>query len=355
MRGAYLNRISTAVPPHDVHAAFVGFARNRLGDIRRRAMFGRMERRAQIDHRWSVLSPTMLADRTRADESGFYRCGSFPSTAERMSRYETEAPRLATRAVRGLRLGPTAATVTHLITVSCTGLYAPGLDLEVIRRCGIPESVERTTVGFMGCQAGMVALRLARHIVRSEPDARVLIVCLELCTLHFQDTDRLEELLSFLLWGDGCAAAVVTAQPAGLALHRFRTVLAPQQKDFITWRIENEGFSMFLSPEVPAAVGRLLQRHLSEVLGNASVESVEHWAVHPGGRSVLDAVATAVGLPACALAPSREILSAFGNMSSATVLFVLKRIMDRCRVAERGCALAFGPGLSAESMLFEAV
>ena len=313
-----------------------------------------MTERAQIEHRWSVLRPAESPETSAADAEGFYTPGAFPSTARRMQRYETEAANLAVRALDkfGDELEP--GRVTHLVVASCTGHYAPGLDLEIVERCGLPRSVERTMVGFMGCHAGLAALRLARHIVRSDPDARVLVVCLELCTLHLQDTAELGDLLSFALWGDGCAAALVTARPAGLALQRFHTLIAPPQRDLVTWRIEDSGFAMFLSPRLPAAVTDMLRLQVHDILGNAPTEAITHWAVHPGGRSILDGARSALDLAPEALAHSRAVLSDFGNMSSATVLFVLQSVLRTARRGERGCALAFGPGLSAESALFEA-
>ncbi|MEX2643472.1 MAG: type III polyketide synthase [Acetobacterales bacterium] len=354
MSGAFLNRIETAVPPHDVHRTFVAYAGARLADARRQTLLRRMTERAQIEHRWSVLRPAESPETSAADAEGFYTPSRFPSTAQRMQRYEREAGNLVVRALDkfGDQLEP--ATVTHLLVASCTGHYAPGLDLEIVERCGLPRSVERTMLGFMGCHAGLAALRLARHIVRSEPDARVLVVCLELCTLHLQDTDELDELLSFALWGDGCAAAMVSGRPAGLALQRFHTLIAPAQQELVTWRIEDSGFAMFLSPRLPAAVTGMLRLQVRDILGNAPPGAITHWAVHPGGRSILDGARGALDLAPEALAHSRAVLADYGNMSSATVLFVLERVMGTARRGERGCALAFGPGLSAESALFEA-
>ncbi|TNC72191.1 type III polyketide synthase [Rubellimicrobium roseum] len=351
---AYLNRIATAVPPNDVHAAFVGFARGLLDGDRSAPVFDRLVKRSQIDHRWSVLT---LADQGRSAGVGneeVYRRGRFPSTGERMRIYERFAADLGARAVAGLELGERAKDVTHVLAVSCTGHYAPGLDLQLIERCGLDPSVERTCVGFMGCYAGINALKLARHIVRSEPSARVLIVSVELCTLHLQETQDLEKVLSFLIFGDGCAAALVTADPEGLSLDRFHAALLPEGAEHITWRIGNDGFDMHLSGQVPAAVGEALRRGRGRILDGVAMEDIDLWAVHPGGRTVLDAVQGALELEPEALSDSREVLRRFGNMSSATVLFVLQRMMERAQGGEKGCAMAFGPGLTAETLLFTA-
>jgi predicted naringenin-chalcone synthase len=350
---AYLNRIATAVPPNDVHRAFVGFAETLLGE-RARPVFRRMAERSQIERRWSVLSPAPDPTARAVDAEGFYNRGAFPSTGERMRRYQAEAPALAQRAVQRLGLGDDLRRVTHLIVTSCTGFSAPGLDLELVARCRLDPSVERTLVGFMGCYAAISALKLARHIVRSEPEARVLVVSLELCTLHLQEVDDLEQVLTFLVFGDGCAAALVTAEPTGFRLDRFKAVVAPGTGKHITWDIGDRGFDMFLSGQVPGAIGTALRSARAEVLDGADPAAIDLWAVHPGGRTVLDAVEQALTLAPEALAASRAVLRDYGNMSSPTVLFVLAALLKQARRGQRGCAMAFGPGLTAETLLFSA-
>jgi predicted naringenin-chalcone synthase len=349
-----VNQIATAVPPHDVHSAFLAFARTLLTDRRSRVLFERMADKAQIDSRWSCLAPSATPERDAVDAGGFYSRGRFPSTAERMRVFERAAPGLAADAVRRLDLGNAAARVSHLIVTTCTGFFAPGLDFAIIERCGLRPSVERTIVGFMGCYAAINALKLARHIVRSQPDAHVLVVALELCTLHLNEADDLEQLLSFLLFGDGCAAALITAEPTGLALDSFRAVVIPDTAGLITWHIRELGFDMVLSGRVPGELQRGLRASAGTILGDGGRDGIELWAVHPGGRSILDAIEAALELPAAALAASRDVLRRFGNMSSSTVLFVLKELMQRARPGARGCAMAFGPGLTAETMLFHA-
>jgi predicted naringenin-chalcone synthase len=271
-----------------------------------------------------------------------------------MKRFETDAPGLAMHALEGLDLGDRARSITHLIVTCCTGFSAPGLDLQIAARFGLNPSVERTMVGFMGCYAAISALKLARHIVRSEPLAQVLVVSLELCTLHLQETDDIEKALTFLVFGDGCAAALITAEPKGLSLDAFHAELAPGSSEQITWNIRDQGFDMFLSGQVPASIGHALAAGRERILGGANAADIDLWAVHPGGRTVLDAVEGAFALPPQALAASREVLRRFGNMSSATVLFVLKALMEAPMAGTRGCAMAFGPGLTAETMLFSA-
>ena len=346
---AYLNRIATAVPEHDVHDAFVVFAEKMLADPRLRAIFRRMVNRADIAHRYSFLDPQRGSAH---DAHEFYRLGKFPNTARRMELFEQSAPVLMRKAVDRLALNEKERFgITHVLVTCCTGLYAPGLDFEIVDHLGLSASVERTMVGFMGCYAAMNAMKLARHIVRSDPEAGVLMVNLELCTLHLQETQELEQVLSFLVFADGAAASVITAREQGLALDSFKAVMVPETRGLITWKIRELGFDMLLSGQVPGELCRAL--HEGELM--AERDGIDLWAVHPGGRSILDAVEKGLELQTDALAASREVLSCFGNMSSATVMFVLQRIMQQARPGQLGCAMSFGPGLTAETMRFHGV
>jgi alpha-pyrone synthase len=355
MTRAYLNRAAIAVPEHEVHGTFVRFAERLLPNRASRLLFERMVSRAAIRHRWSCLAPAKPGNNESVDADGFYTLGNFPSTAKRMSRYEAEAPVLAAKAVDGLNLGDAVHEITHLIVTSCTGLSAPGIDLEVMRRCHLHHSIERTVVGFMGCNAAINALKLARHIVRSTPDSKVLVVSVELCTLHLQESENLDRLLSFLLFGDGCAAALISAERTGFSLDGFHAELVPEASEQITWSIRDSGFDMVLSGRVPTTLAHALRCGSSRVLSGTPAEAIDLWAIHPGGRTVLDAVEDAFCLHKSALTVSRGILRDYGNMSSATVLFVLEAMMrETIAVGSRGCAMAFGPGLTAETMLFSA-
>ena len=356
MTTAYLNRIATAVPEHDVHDAFAVFAETMLTDPRLRTVFRRMVSRANIAHRYSFLDPQKGSGQFSShDAHDFYRPGNFPNTARRMELFEQNAPVLMRKAVDRLALDEKERSgITHVLVTCCTGLYAPGLDFEIVDHLGLSPGVERTMVGFMGCYAAINALKLARHIVRSDPKAAVLMVNLELCTLHFQETQELEQVLSFLVFADGAAASLITAHEHGFALDSFKAVMVPESRGLITWKIRGLGFDMLLSGQVPAELGRAL--HEGELIAERNGrDGIDLWAVHPGGRSILDAVEKALELPADALAASRDVLSRFGNMSSATVMFVLQRIMQQARPGQRGCAMSFGPGLTAETMRFHAV
>ena len=354
MTTAYLNHVATAVPAHDAHAAFVRSALAQLDD-RTRAVFERMVDKSQIAHRFSVLGADEHPDPASRDARRFYATGRYPGTERRMQAYEKHAPDLAARAVGRLELGPGARDITHLIVTSCTGFYAPGLDMDLVDRCGLSPSVERSIIGFMGCYAAVNALKLARHIVRSDPDARVLMVNLELCSLHLRETHDLETMLSFLVFADGCAASVVSADRTGLALDGFHALVLPDTRDLLRWHIGDEGFDMVLSGRVPGAIEQGLESGASAFLDGESPERVELWAVHPGGRSVLDAVERGLHLRPSSLAASRRVLLDHGNMSSATIMFVLRDIMTGSQPGERGCAMSFGPGLTAETMRFRRV
>lgn len=354
MPAVYINRVATTVPPYDVHDAFRRFARStlHLANPRQARLFERMADKSGIEHRFSCLTPSNRPEGDHFDAGGFYARSGFPDTATRMEQYERYAPELAQAAVDRLHLGANRDRITHLIVTSCTGFSAPGLDLDLIARCELPTTVERTVIGFMGCYAAINALKLAYHIVRSEASARVLVVNLELCTLHLKETADLEQMLSFLLFADGCAASLVSAEPSGIALDSFRAMLVPDTRDLITWNIRDAGFDMVLSGRVPAVIQDGLRRSADEILAGAPAASIDLWAVHPGGRTVLDAVERAFALAPTALAASRDVLRRYGNMSSATVMFVIERLMRSGARGRSGCAMSFGPGLIAETMLF---
>ena len=356
MTHAYLNRIATAVPEHDVHQAFVTFASSMLEQDQVRKVFNRMASRSGIESRFSVLSPVPVTNEFDIDAYEFYRRGKFPGTARRMSVFEGAAPRLAHTALDRLALTEEDRRgITHVLVTSCTGLYAPGLDFEIVDYLGLSPSVERTMIGFMGCYAAINALKLARHIVRSERDAHVLVVNLELCTLHLQETQDLEQVLSFLVFADGCAASLVSAEETGLRMDGFRAVVIPETRDLITWRIRELGFDMLLSGQVPKAIGRSLREVAGEMTAPRHPREIDLWAVHPGGKSVLDAVEQGLALAPDALRASRDVLCRYGNMSSATVMFVLAEMMRSTQPGQVGCAMSFGPGLTAETMRFHVV
>jgi predicted naringenin-chalcone synthase len=359
MTVAHINRIGTAVPDHDIHTAFVALARTMLMDEKSRQVFDRMAERAGIAHRYACLAAGNLAA-GEVDAAGVYQRGHFPGTATRMALYETHALPLAMRAIAALDSAQELPRITHLIVASCTGFTAPGLDLQLIERLGLRADVQRIMIGFMGCAAAVPALRLAQQAVRSDPDARVLVVNLELCSLHLQETSDINAMLSFLLFGDGCSAAMVSAEPSGIAMRDFRATVIPDSQDLIRWNIGDRGFDMHLSGKVPAHIARALRADVARtdgggLLRDQNIQTVDLWAVHGGGRTVLDAVEVGLGLNPSALRHARAVLHGFGNMSSATVMFALQRIMhdDVAKAGDaRGVAMAFGPGMVAETFRF---
>lgn len=352
---AHINRIATAVPPHDVHCHFVEFATSILPEGTTRSLFRRMARMSAIEHRYSYLKPVSTDPGRWADSEALYVQGNFPSTARRMQAFERFAPRLAQSALDRLDLSPDERSrISHVIVTCCTGLYAPGLDFDIVRHLGLNTSVERTMIGFMGCYAAINALKSANYIVRSDPHAHVLILNLEICSIHLQETQDLEQILSFLLFADGCSASLVTADPLGLAIDSFLAVCLPDTSHLITWRIRDAGFDMQLSGQVPAEIRRTLAQSGREVTRGRDPLAVDLWAVHPGGRTILDAVEQGLSLRPEALRYSRDILALYGNMSSATVMFVLEQVMREAQSGQQGCAMSFGPGVTAETMLFHA-
>ncbi|MCA1748891.1 MAG: type III polyketide synthase, partial [Sphingomonadales bacterium] len=228
----HIQAIGTAVPTHDIHDAFVDWARANLADPRERKLFARMVDRSQISHRWSVLPPGDDGG-TLVMPGGFYH-GGMPPTSARMARYAEHAPDLAMEAIAALPdFDP--ESITHLVAVSCTGFVAPGIDQILARRLGLRPDIERVLIGFMGCYGAVSGLRTARHIIRSEPEARVLVVSVELSTVHLNIETMIEPLLAMLLFGDGAAAALVGAEPRGFAIEEPFSAALPASGELITW------------------------------------------------------------------------------------------------------------------------
>jgi predicted naringenin-chalcone synthase len=280
-----------------------------------------------------------------------------PTTRQRMGWYEQEAPPLALEACREalVRADTDPDEVTHLVTVSCTGFFSPGVDAAVIQELGLSRGVHRTHVGFMGCHGALNGLRAAGAF-GADPDAVVLMCAVELCSLHFAYGWDPEMLVANTLFADGAAALVGRGgggESDGWRLRASGTFLMPDSDEAMTWRIGDHGFRMTLSPQVPVLIRAHLAAWLTDWLAGLGLgpDDVASWAVHPGGPRILDAVEEALGLSDGELAVSRETLRDYGNMSSPTVLFILERM--RREGAARPCvALAFGPGLVVEAALF---
>jgi predicted naringenin-chalcone synthase len=325
-------------------------------------MIGSVFDAAAIDTRHTVLAE-LSGDGVQGfgfrDPSGVLQA---LSTGRRNEVYrETAGELFVAAAKQALASAPglVPADVTHVITVSCTGFYAPGPDIEIVRALTLAPSVQRYHVGFMGCYGAFPALRAAADFCRADPTAVVLVVAVEVCTLHLHAANDADTILSSSLFADGGAAAVVSARPAPagtalLDLDDFSSTLVVDGEADMAWTIGDEGFDMVLSGRVP----RLVEEHVRSALvpllgpGGDGYPAVDHWAVHPGGRSIIDRVQSALGLRGDQLAPSRAVLREYGNMSSATVLFVLRLLLARATATPaRVGALAFGPGVSVEGAL----
>jgi alkylresorcinol/alkylpyrone synthase len=312
-----------------------------------------------------------------------------PTTGVRNEVYIDRSPELflaAARRALETSGGLTAADVTHVVTVSCTGFFAPGPDYRLVRDLGLRASTQRYHLGFMGCYGAFPALRAARDFCLADPDAVVLVVSVELCSLHISSSNDPDTIVASSVFADGAAAAVVTSReaPAGhpvLDLDAFETVLTPVGETDMAWKIGDHGFEMVLSSYVPSIIEKHIEGALDPLLarlGESRPEAsadIERWAIHPGGRSILDKVQDAVQLSDAQMVESRRVLRDYGNMSSATVLFVLREILhdgDAAGVGsstgartsestgestsqnagnERVCAMAFGPGLTVESAI----
>jgi alpha-pyrone synthase len=300
MTQAFLQRIATAVPDHDIHQSFVDFAAEMLTDPRARSIFQRLVAKSDISHRYSCLARDPSTSGFTSDAYSFYASGRFPTTAERMRVFEQAAPLLARRALDRLALSDDErGRVRHLIITCCTGFYAPGLDFDIIDHLGLPSSTERTFIGFMGCYAAMNALKQARHVVRSDPGSLELVVNIELCSLHFHHSQDLTDVLAFLLFADGCSASLIGSEPTGFELDSFHAMRIPNSADLITWRIGDAGFDMFLSTQVPNRIAKSMRESATLIKD----QPVDLWAIHPGGRAILDAVedglAPALERPLC--------------------------------------------------------
>ncbi len=249
--------------------------------------------------------------------------------------------------------------ITHLITVSCTGFYAPGPDYDIIKTLGLKNSIERYHLGFMGCYAVIPALKLARQLCNANKSANVMVVSVELCTLHFQAKPLVDDLISASVFADGGAGALVsTTKPKNgpfYSLDGFASAITEKGENDMAWSIGDHGFNMVLSNYVPDILGDGLEPFLAPVFDTFGIsqDSIDLWGVHPGGRAILDKIEKTISLPDQALNASRSVLAQYGNMSSATILFVLQHLLRQTEKVDKrkALALAFGPGLTIESAL----
>jgi predicted naringenin-chalcone synthase len=359
---AFLNAVASSVPATcyrqerilDVMKSW------HRGDRRTERILDAIYRASAIDKRHSVVR-----DFVPGDPGGFFydpeaRRFLVPGTGARNHLYRQEAgPLAACAAGRALTAsGIRPGEVTHLITASCTGFFAPGPDIELVDSLALDPAVERFHLGFMGCYAAFPALRMAQAFCLADPAAVVLVVSVELCTLHLQPAANVDSLLAASVFADGAGAALVSSREPtvpGLRLDSFSSALARESAGEMAWTIGDNGFEMVLSSRLPEVVEHQVEAALEPLLERqgSSLDEVNGWAVHPGGRAILDRVERALALPNDALEASRGVLAEFGNMSSATILFVLERLLRSPGSAgDNLVAIAFGPGLTVESAHF---
>jgi predicted naringenin-chalcone synthase len=356
--------IGTAVPKHSIRQGEAAemwrsfLASDEVGDRTLKALF----RRSGVRKRHSVV---LLSDEgSLSARQTFYQPAKSsddpgPTTAERMTRYEEEAPPLAVAASGDAlkKAGLEASEITHLVTVSCTGFFAPGVDASVVELLGLPRGAERTHIGFMGCHGALNGLRVASSFAGSDPTARILVCAVELCSLHLTYGSDSESLVANAIFGDGAAALVGTPGNGPDSGRECEVVasgayLLPDSAEAMTWRVGTHGFRMTLSPSVPDLIEGQLADWLEDWLASHDlrIQDVASWAVHPGGPRILQAVEGALSLSGEDTADARQVLAEYGNMSSPTILFILEKMRDR-KAPRPWVAMAFGPGLVVEAAL----
>lgn len=358
---AYIHKIETSLPRFKYHQKELREQMKELvadSDVNRRIIH-QIYSRSGIETRYSILQD--FRQTTPSQKSLFFNGhGASPATGYRNDVYIREGRKLFVETARKLceNSETKPADITHLITVSCTGFYAPGPDYDIIKSLGMNTATERYHLGFMGCYAVLPALKLASKITENDPKASVMVISAELCTLHFQAGNKTDHLISASVFGDGAAGAIVRSQKpdgSGYQLNSFASTITKKGSEDMAWSIGDNGFDMILSAYIPELLAGGLDDFLQPVLKRYGLhaEDVNQWAVHPGGRAILDKVESYLELSERSLEASRNVLSEFGNMSSATIFFVLDQIMENAidldNETEQIIAMAFGPGLTIES------
>ncbi len=359
--------IATAVPPFKItQERATEELVKRMGG---RPAIGRMVRmaasRSDINSRYVVLpeAEEHVSEGLFSEHGGYVR----PGTKARMELYEQWSKNLSVRAVQDLlnATGTSAEQIHRLITISCTGFVAPGIDYHIIQELNLPRTVRRRHIGFMGCAAALIGLQSIFELDERSPEgSNSVLVSVELCSLHLQTEPTVDNILANILFADGAAAVLLSASrpshvPRAFKFLHSMSVLFDGSSSLMGWKIGDFGFEMMLSQDLPKTIESeavpALRRMLERI--GISLDQIRHWALHPGGRAILDALQAGLGLADRAMAPSRCILQGFGNMSSATILFVLKNILASgdVEVGDLCCAVAFGPGLTMEVVLLKAV
>lgn len=362
MTAAHLHGLGVATPPGtlDQDAAADFAAARCCANDREARWLRRVYRQSRVRRRASVL--LQPGDGMAGLETFYPLPGApddhGPTTAARLRRYAVAAAPLAATACRAAFADAAIepAAITHLVTVSCTGMVSPGLDAQLIEALGLSPDIGRVNLGFMGCHGALNGLRAAGALAQSVPDARVLMCCVELSSLHFRYGWHPQKIVANALFADGAGAAILGPaqdERPGWRLAGTASRIAPGSADAMTWRIGDHGFEMTLSRDVPRLIRASVRTWLDEWLPRHGLAAADiaHWAIHPGGPKIIETVLESLSLSAAAGDASGAILAGHGNMSSPTVLFILERL--RAQGAAGPCvALGFGPGLALEAALF---
>jgi len=281
----------------------------------------------------------------------------FPGTKQRMKVFQQTAPALAISAIEScLASSPyRAEEITHLILVSCTGMYAPGVELEIIEKLGMKDTVERYCIHFMGCYAAFTAIKMADRFCDSDPEAKILVVSVELCTIHFQKEYNEDNLLANALFGDGAAAALISAEPKGLQIKSYQSNLVREGEGDMAWHIGDFGFEMKLSKYIPGLLEKGIEALREKLEKKFNLSGIENFAIHPGGKLILKKVEESFGIQPEQNQHAHDILGKYGNMSSATILFVLDSLLYNPSPSGNTLAMGFGPGLTLETLLLEKI
>jgi predicted naringenin-chalcone synthase len=331
-------------------------------DVVAKRKFGFLLRDNSIGHKYAAIPDFQRSCQTPV----LYKTKSTEATtAARMQVFETAAVPLAFAACEKVltQSNTPKNTITHIVTVTCTGLFAPGLEAVLTEKLALNPTIQRHSVNFMGCYAAFHGLRLADFICRADSDSVVLVVCVELCSLHFRKDSSDDNLLSTYLFSDGAAACIVankTPKTPYLSCHKFASLIIPDGKKDMAWNIGNTGFEMVLKRSIAQHIERNIATAFTDFLAAKGLTQADiaHYAIHPGGKNILKAFERALQLPETDLAISHAILYEYGNMSSATILFVLEQFLlqKNQKTTENDkkwlYAAAFGPGLTVESGLF---
>jgi predicted naringenin-chalcone synthase len=313
----------------------------------------RLYDRSEIETRYSAIEDFSLPK----SKWTFIEKNQKTSIEKRMQKYFEIAPTLCESAVRKcITDKKLLANISHLITVSCTGISAPGLDIQLMKLLDLPTTIHRTSVNFMGCYAAIHALKQANAICKSQANAQVLIIDVELCTIHFQDEYTMDNIAASLLFGDGAAAVIVSNEKGIYSIEDFYSEVALDGYNDMAWNISSTGFLMTLSGYVPSIIASNIEPMLLNSLKKMNIEKsdINYWAIHPGGKKIVSEIAKVLNLTSEDVKISRSILNDFGNMSSVTILYVLKKMQEKLKASnEIIYNVAFGPGLTIESMFLK--